>query len=151
MTEWTPATFKSSRGAQAKVAIDDGVGDIEKTYLFAPADGAIVRFTQKNDCKGLGYVSEDRLPRGKESWIERPAVEEKRKADEFGVGVLNDGEDGEDPYEIRSKRAYNHGIGSEKQEALIVKPVKHDSVPKKVSRSKAATPLLKFLDERGCP
>jgi len=128
------------------------VGDIEGTYLFAPVDDAGVRFTRKNDCKGLGYVSEDRLPRGKESWIERPAVEEKKKGDEYGVGVLNDdGEDGEDPYDIRSKRAYNHGIGSEKQEAWIVKRVRHGSVSKKVSRSKAATSLLQCHDERGCP
>jgi len=137
---------------QSKAVIDNAVGDIEKTYLFAPADGAVVRFTQKNNSKGLGYVGEDRLPRGKESRIDCPGVKEKkRKGDEFGVGALNDnGEGDEDLYEIRSKNAYNRVIGSVKKD-LIVKPVKHGSVPKKVSRSKAATSLLKFNDERGCP
>ena len=134
-----------------KAVIDDAVDDTGKTYLFAPTNSAVVIFSRKNDSKGLGYAGEDRLQQGKELEIERPtAKEKKRKGGGFGVGVLNDdGEDDEDPYEIRPKSAYNRVIGGEKKKAAIVKkPARHVFVSKKVGRSKAATSLLKCHDGR---
>lgn len=134
-----------------KAVIDDAVDDTGKTYLFAPTNSAVVTFTRKNDSKGLGYVGEDRREQGKESEAERPAAKEKkRKGGGFGVGVLNDdGEDDEDPYEIRPKSAYSRVIGGEKKKATIAKkPARHVFVSKKVGRSKAATSLLKCHDGR---
>jgi len=134
-----------------KAVIDDVVDNTGKTYLFAPTNSAVVTFTRKNDSRGLGYVGEDRLQQGKEPETERPAAKEKkRKGGGFGVGVLNDdGEDDEDPYEIRPKSAYNRVIGGEKKKATIVKkPARHVFVSKKVGRSKATTSLLKCHDGR---
>ncbi|RPB03179.1 DUF1604-domain-containing protein [Choiromyces venosus 120613-1] len=133
-----------------KAVIDDAVDDTGKTYLFAPTNSAIVTFTRKNDSKGLGYVDEDRLQQEKEPEIERPPVKEKkRKGCGFGVGVLNDdGEDDEDPYEIRPKSTYNRVIGGEKKAAIVKKPVRHVFISKKASKSKAATSLLKCHDGR---
>jgi len=75
---------------QGKAAIDGAMENTGKNYSFAPAEGAVVRLKRKNDAKGLGYVGEDRRPKGKESAIERPAAKaEKRKGDGFEVGALN--------------------------------------------------------------
>ncbi|CUS08697.1 unnamed protein product [Tuber aestivum] len=134
-----------------KAVIDDAVDDTGKTYLFAPTNSAVVTLTRKNDSKGLGFVGEDRLQPQKGSEIERPAVKEKkRKGDGFGVGVLNDdGEDDEDPYEIRPKSAYNRVIGGEKKKAAIVKkPARHVFISKRLGKSKASTSLLKCHDGR---
>ncbi|CAZ82141.1 unnamed protein product [Tuber melanosporum] len=134
-----------------KAVIDDAVDDTGKTYFFAPTNSAIVTLTRKNDSKGLGFVGEERLQQGKELEIERPAVKEKkRRGGGFGVGVLNDdGDEEEDPYEIRPKSAYNRVIGGEKKKAAIVKkPARHVFVSRRVGKSKATMSLLKCHDGR---
>jgi len=125
-----------------KAAINDAVDNTEKTYLVTPADSTVVTFTRRNDSKGLRYVDEDQLQQGKESEIECPAVKKnKRNGNGFGVGVLNDdGDDGEDPYEIQPKSTCNRVIGGQKKKAgILKKPARHVSVSKKVGISKAAT------------
>jgi len=139
--------WKEGQGIAPKVrrkaAINDAVDNTEKTNLAAPTDSAVVTFTRRYDSKGLRYVDEDRLQQGKESEIECPAVKEKKgKGDGFGVGVLNDdGDDGEDLYEIQPKSTCNLVIGGQKKAAFVKEPARHVSVSKKVGTSKAATSL----------
>ena len=140
--------------AQWKAAIDDAMDDTGKNYSFASADGAVVGLTRKNDAKGLGYVGEDRMRKGKELEIERPAAKaEKRKGDGFEAGVLNDdNEDDKDTHEIQPKNAYNRVVeGGKKRDTIMRKPVRHGSVSRKVSRSRAVTSLLKCHDEKFPP
>jgi len=120
-----------------KARIDDGedgeaAGD-QETHFFAPENSQIVSFVQKNDCKGLGYEGEGRLAEissntatedaadqdldQDDAFSCRPSKKEKPKIKRggFGVGVLNDASDDEDPYHLGPQISYNRIIGGDKK------------------------------------
>lgn len=114
--------------------------DSHDTYLFAPENAIMIRFTRKADRRGLGYdggqrlaplatsrgsrqlvPSDDEDEDGDAASLERPrfagiGASEKKKGGKFrggmGMGVLNDtGSDDEDPYEIGPRISYNKIVG----------------------------------------
>lgn len=130
-----------------------------KTYLFAPANTPMISFAPKNNSMGLGFSPEKPLEAVPEAdRATSPQKEPKRKlgGGAFGVGVLNDdGEDDEDPYEIRPKTLYNKTIGGKPAKRTpksggSIRPVKgkHVFVPKKVSSDKTAFRMRKCSDDR---
>ena len=115
------------------------------TYLFAPENVPMIRFTRKTDHKGLGYAGEARLAPlgpstkrdavisddddedgdgGAASVLGRPSfsISVGRKKDKgkprggMGIGILNDtGSDDEDPYEIGPRISYNRVVGGDRK------------------------------------
>ncbi|KAB5583300.1 hypothetical protein GE09DRAFT_985801 [Coniochaeta sp. 2T2.1] len=115
-----------------------GTGDKGDTFLFAPENVGMIRFTRKTDRKGLGYEGESRIGRkisaapsedgDDEDGIgslgrpgQKPLLGKSKKSDTkrkggIGIGVLNDtGSDDEDPYEIGPRISYNRVIGGDKK------------------------------------
>lgn len=109
-----------------------------ETHLFAPENTRMISFVKKNDRKGMGFDGEARLESakgtaendeddsGEDARILRTnrskhAIKAKStKKSGFGVGVLNDGSDDEDPYTVGPSISYNRIIGGKKKKGGIV-------------------------------
>lgn len=109
-----------------------------ETHLFAPENSRMISFVRKSDRKGIGFAGEDRL----ESSTGAPENDDEDSGDDarilrtkrskhavnpkttkksgFGVGVLNDCSDDEDPYAIGPNISYNRIIGGKKKKGGIV-------------------------------
>lgn len=89
--------------------------------------------------RGLGYTGDPAMKDHEEemkkelakSRLAKPKKAPSRGA--FGVGILNDDGDDEDPYEIKPMSSYNRVIGEKKKkkEKVVKKPVLHAFVSKK--------------------
>jgi len=134
-----------------------------KAFLFAPENSKLVSLKRKDNTAGLGYAGEASITKSvredKDDEIgigsmSRPSSKFKKPTGAaFGVGVLNDdGEDDEDPYEIRPKTAYNKVIGGDKpkKKAAVSRPLKgkHVFVPKKATVLKSYQTIRKCHDGR---
>ena len=123
---------KVRRGAKLGGREESGSSDGQETHLFAPENSQMVSFVFKNDRKGLGYQSEERLADntidvGTENVVagldelfprEKSKSMKKTKASRggFGMGILNDnGSDEEDPYHMGPQISYSRVIGSNKK------------------------------------
>lgn len=147
---------------KALVSDEGGESDTAdgKTYLLAPANSALVAFNKKFDTKGMGYVGEGSLREQKYEQLEEPKLElsssvrSKKQVVRggFGVGVLNDDGEDDDPYEIRPKTAYNRVIDGDKPKKntkpLVKKLAKHVFVSKKAIKAKSTVNLRKCHDGR---
>jgi G patch domain-containing protein 1 len=141
---------------------EDQDSDNDKTFLFAPDNSRLVSFTRKDNAQGLDYageVSAARPAKDEDKDVEDDFLARSRMAGKakkakgaaFGVGVLNDdGEDDEDPYEIRPKTLYNKVIGGDKQKikAPAIRAQKHVFVPKKAAALKNLQTARKCHDGR---
>jgi G patch domain-containing protein 1 len=111
-----------------------GTADDLDTHLFAPENSQMISFIRKTDRKGLGYegdarlesvsvnpVDDDEADPGNEKedgLLFKPRKKEKPKPQRsgFGVGILNDDSDDEDPYHLGPQISYNRVIrGSKKK------------------------------------
>lgn len=132
-----------------------------KMYLLAPRNSALVTFNRKTDSRGMGYVGEGTLgqredKRKEEEEEESKLVhlsttnpEKKSVKGGFGVGILNDDGEEDDPYEIRPKTAYNRVIGGDKlKKTTIKKTAKHIFISKKAIKAKSSVNLRKCHDGR---
>ena len=124
---------KVRRKARLDEGEDGETAERQGTHLFAPENSQMVSFVRKNDRKGLGYEGEERLAdissNGAvedaadqdldcdDAFVSRPSKKEKSKTRRggFGVGVLNDGSDDEDPYHLGPQISYNRIIGGDKK------------------------------------
>lgn len=109
-----------------------------ETHLFAPENSRMISFVRKNDRKGIGFDGEAKLENnagmienedddsGEDARILRTnrskhALKAKtNKKSGFGVGVLNDGSDDEDPYTVGPSISYNRIIGGKKKKGGLV-------------------------------
>lgn len=146
---------------RARVSDGDEDGDITDgdCYLLAPQNSTLVKFSKKWDTRGIGYVGE-RYLREQGDQAEEPQTGQppgtklKKQAmrNGFGVGVLNDDGDEDDPYEIRPKAAYNRTIGGERSKKsakpLVKKPIRHIFISKKSIEAKSGVSLRKCHDGR---
>ncbi|KAL3420837.1 g-patch domain containing protein [Phlyctema vagabunda] len=141
----------------------------DTTHLFAPENTHMIRFVRKNDHKGLGFDSEEKLlstnikelqsdDEDESSFASQPQKLKKKKPARggIGIGILNDtGSDDEDPYEIGPRISYNRVIGADKKKKkasngainplLKSKPV---FISKKAAMSKASSGARKCHDGR---
>lgn len=122
----------------------------QELHLFAPENSQMVSFVRKNDRKGLGYEGEGRLAEilsntatedaadqdlhQNDTFLSRPSKKEttKIKRGGFGVGVLNDGSDDEDPYHLGPQISYNRILGGDMKKTkkpLASKPPTTSSNP----------------------
>ena len=125
---------KVQRQARLDEEDDPGVNDAQETHFFAPENSPLISFILKNDRKGLGYEGEGRLtdisqkaatgdtrdqgPNDDETSLFRPLKKkEKRQVQRggFGIGILNDMSDEEDPYHLGPQISYNRVIGGDKK------------------------------------
>lgn len=149
-----------------KARLQDGqrpTGAFEEEHLFAPGNTVIVTFKRKDDRKGLGFTGEERLSATSTREAEKlgneysndsaasfsaptslkKSTKQKNKKGGFGVGVLNDSDEEDDPFEMGPRLSYNRVIGGDKRKekvkATVAKP--------------AANPLLSnkpvFTPKRG--
>lgn len=139
---------------------DNTVGG--RTYLLAPRNSVLVTFNKKTDSRGMGYVGEGTLRQQEDkqeeedSKLERLSTAKPKKypvRGGFGVGILNDdGEEDDDPYEIRPKIAYNRVVGGDKPKKsakpIVKKAGKHVFVSKKAIKAKSSVNLRKCHDGR---
>lgn len=139
---------------------DSAVGG--RTYLLAPGNSVLVTFNKKTDSRGMGYVGDGTLRQQgdwreeEESKLEHLLTAKPKKQSVrggFGVGILNDdGEEDDDPYEIRPKIAYNRVIGGDKPKKsakpMVKKAAKHVFVSKKAIKAKSSVNLQKCHDGR---
>lgn len=158
-----PKTMRGARDFDGD-ASSGGAEGTNRSFLFAPENSRLISFERKDNTAGLGYVREVSMsgPAKEDDdseiafgSISRPSAKPKRPSGAaFGVGVLNDdGEDDEDPYEIRPKTAYNRAIGGDKpkKKAAVPRPqkaAKHVFVPKKAMAQRAHETLRKCHDGR---
>ncbi|KAF8249335.1 DUF1604-domain-containing protein, partial [Wilcoxina mikolae CBS 423.85] len=134
-----------------------------KAFLFAPENSKLVSLKRKDNSAGLGYAGEASMAKSAKEdkddeigigSISRLSSKFKNPTGAaFGVGVLNDdGEDDDDPYEIRPKTAYNRVIGGDKpkKKAAVARPLKgkHVFVPKKATALKSYQTIRKCHDGR---
>lgn len=135
----------------------------QQMYLLAPANSTLVTFSRKTDPRGIGYAGdislqsrEKEVEQQEELRLERLLNAKPKKQvvkGGFGVGVLNDdGEDDDDPYEIRPKTAYNRTISGDKPKdsakPLGKKTAKHVFISKKAIKAKLSVGLRKCHDDR---
>lgn len=151
---------KVRRKAQISDNGEEGDGVDSQMYLLAPADSALVAFNKKVDSIGVGYVGEVALsPRElkdeQEPKSERlldTKLEKQAIKGGFGVGVLNDDGEDDDPYEIRPKSAYSRVVVGDRPKKivkpLVKKPTKHVFVSKKAIKAKSSVNLRKCHDGR---
>lgn len=141
--------WKEGQGVGAR-RLRRAAGDEGKEYLFAPENSPLVGFVRKDGAAGLGYEGEAGL--AKRVHIEEEEAPTRRAPKKsagaaFGVGILNDdGEDDEDPYEIRPKTLYNKTIGGDKPRKKA--PAKHVFIPKKSTALKPHQSFRKCHDGR---
>jgi G patch domain-containing protein 1 len=152
-----PKTMRTARDFDGEPG-----GESNKSFLFAPENSKLVSFRRKDNAQGLGYVGEGSLGKSEKEKDEdagfgtaalKPAKPKKRSGPAFGVGILNeDGEDEEDPYEIRPKSSYNRVIGGDKPKKAKPAPRplagKHVFVPKKAATLKSYQTARKCHDGR---
>lgn len=147
----------TDEGEQENNALDG------RMYLLAPRNSALVTFNRKTDSQGMGYVGEGALgQRGDEReegdedsklvHLSTANSEKKSVKGGFGVGILNDDGEEDDPYEIRPKTAYNRVIGGDKPKKTsgptIKKAAKHIFISKKAIKAKSSVNLRKCHDGR---
>jgi G patch domain-containing protein 1 len=129
--------WRQGQGLGPKIrrqAKGDAKGD---AHLFAPENTRMISFVRKNDRNGIDFVRENKLESasghrendeedsGEDARILRTNrsknhVKSKRiKKSGFGVGVLNDGSDDEDPYSMGPSISYNRIIGGKKKKGGI--------------------------------
>ncbi|KAA8908481.1 hypothetical protein FN846DRAFT_777246 [Sphaerosporella brunnea] len=154
-----PKTLRKAKDFDGETEGSSG----SKEFLFAPENARLVSFRRKDDVHGLGYAVE--APFGKSGKQDegntdvigfgtgsKPAKLKKPTGPAFGVGILNDdGEDDEDPYEIRPKSSYNRVIGGDKpKKKPAARPLagKHVFVPKKAATLKSYETARKCHDGR---
>ena len=159
-----PKTMRKARDFDGD-ASSRGAEGTNRTFLFAPENSRLISFERKDNTAGLGYIGEVSISKpAKEDdddgeiafgSASRASAKSKRPSGAaFGVGILNDdGEDDEDPYEIRPKTAYNRVIGGDKpkKKAPVARPqkaTKHVFVPKKAVTQKAYEAVRKCHDGR---
>lgn len=131
---------KVRRKARLDEDQEPGDGSDQQMHLFAPENSSMISFIRKNDRKGLGFESEEKLSEGRNvSGTIKPVdpasddeeestvfgapmngSKTKKKKPErkggFGMGVLNDtGSDDEDPYQMGPSISYNRIIGGDKK------------------------------------
>ncbi|KAI5839987.1 hypothetical protein DFP73DRAFT_559760 [Morchella snyderi] len=148
---------------KAQISDEDDGGDTTDgdCYLLAPKNSTLVKFNKKSDMKGMGYIGEGYLreqpgEQTEESILSQLSGSKLKKyatRGGFGVGVLNDdGEEDDDPYEIRPKTAYNRIIVGEKSKKSakppIKKPTKHVFISKKSIKARGSINLRKCHDGR---
>jgi G patch domain-containing protein 1 len=156
-----PKTMRKARDFDGETAVETN-----KSFLFAPENSKLVSFRRKDNAQGLGYIGEGSLgnsqkpDEGKDedagfgTAALKPTKPKKRSGPAFGVGILNeDGEDEEDPYEIRPKSSYNRVIGGDKPKKTKPAPRplaagKHVFVPKKAATLKSYQTARKCHDGR---
>ena len=125
---------KIRRSARLDVGAKAAAGN-DNTYMFAPDNVQMVRFTRKTDRKGLDFQGEAKLTRREPSDDEEEddaegatsrgnisllgpgrAKAKPERTGGIGVGILNDDGSGEDdPYEIGPRIKYNKVIGGDKK------------------------------------
>ncbi|KAK0617418.1 hypothetical protein B0T14DRAFT_433306 [Immersiella caudata] len=126
---------------KARLELREDMADKTSSFLFAPENVPMIKFSRKTDHKGLGYAGHSRLaPIGLSSksvtaensdededqdgsgGFGRPkfslSVGRKKEKEKtrggIGMGTLNDtGSDDEDPYEIGPRISYNRVIGGD--------------------------------------
>lgn len=134
-----------------------------KMYLLAPKNPALVTFNRKTDSRGMGYVGEGTLGQREDKREEEEEdsrlvhlstanPEKKLVKGGFGVGILNDDGEEDDPYEIRPKTAYNRVVGGEKLKKtsgpIVGRAAKHIFISKKAIKAKSSVNLRKCHDGR---
>ncbi|CAL3963905.1 hypothetical protein PZA11_001395 [Diplocarpon coronariae] len=142
------------------------------THLFAPENTPMIRFTRKNDHRGLGFDGEAKLSsnRAREGTVKSddghddggflaPKTSKKNQRPVrggIGIGILNDtGSDDEDPYEIGPRISYNKVIGGDKKKKKAAKgainpllPSKPVFISKKTAMAKASANIRRCHDGR---
>lgn len=127
---------KARLGPETTNAEDD-----EPTHLFAPENTPVIHFAKKTDCKGLGFVGEQKLGGPERGRLIGNGNDDNNDYDPFsrlsskpapaskigvkprvplrrggiGTGVLNSDDEDEDPYEIAPRLSYNRVIDADKQ------------------------------------
>jgi G patch domain-containing protein 1 len=155
--------WKEGQGVGPKVKRKARTGDVdvdakdeEKEYYFAPENTKVVTFSRKTDTRGLGYTGEASMREAEEEMKKELAKSKALKTKKapskaaFGVGVLNDDDEDEDPYEIKPISSYNKTLGGKekkKKEKIIKKPALHTFVKK----SKAAAPDVRKCHDGRLP
>lgn len=124
---------KVRRKARLDEGEDGEAADGQGIHLFAPENSQMISFARKNDRNGIGYEGEGQLADissngavkdaadqdedQDNAFLSRPSKKGKPKVQRggFGVGVLNDGSDDEDPYHLGPQISYNRIIGGDKK------------------------------------
>jgi G patch domain-containing protein 1 len=153
-----PRTLRKARDFEGE-SLDNSSAE---RYLFAPDNSRLVSFKRKDTPQGLGYIGELSVKIGDQT-NERTNNDEifpssrslpkpkKSTGHAFGVGVLNDDGDDEDPYEIRPKHLYNRVIGGDRpKKPVVVRPQKgrHVFIPQKAAAAQASFNMRKCHDGR---
>lgn len=134
----------------------DTCNGTSKMHLLAPVNPPIVRLERRCKPTGLGYVVETELKdNNKDTYFtsKKPSSTPRgTHGTAFGVGILNDDEEDEDPYEIRPKSCYNKTIDTNKPDnkrRVTSQPLgKHTFISSKASKAKTGIVHRKCHDGR---
>lgn len=106
-------------GTRVKQAVAES-HPTDALYSMAPKDSGLLAYQRKSDRRGLGLARDDSRHVSQDaSYVDKPTMTKLEQVisrqNGIGVGVHNDDDSDEDPFEVVPKTSYNKVIGGDRR------------------------------------